>query len=160
MSAKLSHAWAHEGSVSYVHILFIPCAIVWTPFFTFSRIPFHILLCKVSNTYMKSVSQYCAKMKIIHSSGKVAVVVQGFTNPSPKYSRRCLNFMGPGFGTYCISAFWHLRFCDCSLILWMFMYPSNSTAIQSCQLKYSVFCGVCLCSALLQICSSSKPIII
>jgi len=50
------------------------------------------------------------------------------------------------------------RFCECS---WTpATVHTYSTAIQSCQLKYSVFCGVCLCSALLQMCSSSKPIII
>jgi hypothetical protein len=54
---------------------------VWTPFFTFSRIPFHILLRKVSEAHIQSVSHYWAKKKIIHSSGKMAVVAQGFTNP-------------------------------------------------------------------------------
>ena len=145
MSAKLSLTWAHEGRVYYVHILFISCDEVWTQFFTFSRIPFHILLRKVSEVHIKFVSQYSAKIKIIRSSGKMAVVVQDLQIPVYKYCRQCLNFMAPGFGTSRMSAFWHLCFCDCCMILWMFMHPSNSTAIQSCQLKHSQFYVVFLC---------------
>ena len=40
-------------------VLVTNCDKVWTPFFTFSRIPFHILLCKVSNTHIKSISILC-----------------------------------------------------------------------------------------------------
>jgi len=96
MSAKLSLTWAHEGRVSYVHILFISCDKVWTTFFMFSRIPFHILVCKVYNTHIKSVSQYCAKMKIIHSSGKMAGVFWGFTNPRVQI----LQAMSKYYGTW------------------------------------------------------------
>jgi hypothetical protein len=57
------------------------CDKVCTPFSTISGIPFHILLRKVSEAHIESLSQYCAKMEIIHCSGKVTVVVQWFTNP-------------------------------------------------------------------------------
>ena len=94
MSAKLSLTWAHEGRVSYIHILLISCDKVWTPFFTFSRMPFHILLCKFPEAHIKSVSQYCAKMKIIHRTGKVAVVVRGFKNPRPQIIQAMSKFYG------------------------------------------------------------------
>jgi len=48
----------------------------------------------VFNTHIKSVSQYCAKMKILHSSGKVAVVVRGFTNPRPQILQAMSKFYG------------------------------------------------------------------
>jgi len=115
MSAKLSLTWAHEGRVSYIHILLISCDKVWTPFFMFSRIPFHILLCKVSNTHIKSVSQYCAKMKIIHSSGKVAVMVWGFTIPRPQI----LQLMSKFYGTWV----WNLLYISVltRMFLWFFL---------------------------------------
>ena len=66
----------------------------WSPFFTFSRIPFHTLLRKASNTHIKFLSQYCAKVKIINGSGKVAVVVQGFTNPRLQVLQAMSKFYG------------------------------------------------------------------
>jgi len=124
MSAKLSLTWAHEGRVYYVHILFISCDEVWTQFFTFSRIPFHILLCKVSNTHIKSVSQYCAKMKIIHGSCKVAVVVRGFTNPRPQK----LQAMSKFYGTWV----WNLLYVSVltPMFLWLLLDFVNVHALQ------------------------------
>ena len=95
-----------EWVPTYTYFLYpvISCDKIWTTFFTFSRIPFHILLRKVSEVHIKFVSQYSAKIKIIRSSGKMAVVVQDLQIPVYKYCRQCLNFMAPGFGTSRMSA--------------------------------------------------------
>jgi len=53
-----------EWSPTYTYFLY-PVTKFEPSFFTFSRIPFYILLCKVSNTHIKFVFQYCARMKII-----------------------------------------------------------------------------------------------
>ena len=82
-----------EGPPMCTYFLY-PVTKIWTPFFTFSRIPFHILLCKVSEAHIKFVSQCCAKMNIIHSSGKVAVVVRRFTNPRPQILQAMSKFYG------------------------------------------------------------------
>jgi hypothetical protein len=60
----------------------------------FSRISFHILLGKDSEAHIKSVTQYCAKMKIIHNSVEVAVVVQRFANPRPQLRQAMSKFYG------------------------------------------------------------------
>ena len=156
---KLSLTWAHEGWVCYVHIHFISCDKVWIPFFMFSRIPFHILLCKFSNTHIKLVSQYCAKMKIIHSSGKVAVVFRGFTNPRPQI----LQAMSEFYGTWV----WNLLYISVltRMFLWLLLDFVNVHAPQQqyCHSELSVetfrVLWLCLCIALFQICSSSKAII-
>jgi len=60
-----------EGSDMYTYFSYpiTNCDKICTPFFIFSRGPFHVLLCKVSNLHMESVCQYCAKIRIIHSNG-------------------------------------------------------------------------------------------
>jgi hypothetical protein len=85
-----------EWSPTYTYFSYpvTNCDEVSTPFFMFSRIPFHILLRKLSEAHIKSLSQYCAKMKIIHSSGKVAVVVQGYTNPRLQVLQAISKFYG------------------------------------------------------------------
>ena len=85
-----------EWVPTYTYFLYpvISCDKIWTTFFTFSRIPFHILLRKVSEVHIKFVSQYSAKIKIIRSSGKMAVVVQGFTNPRLQVLQAMSKFYG------------------------------------------------------------------
>jgi len=67
------HLPQHMREVSLMYTYFsysaTYCDKVWTPLYTFSIIRFHFLLCKISNTHVKFLSQCCAKMKIIHSSG-------------------------------------------------------------------------------------------
>ena len=122
---------------------FISCDKIWTPFFVFSRIPFHFLLCKVSNTHIKSVSQYCAKMKIINSSGKVAVVVLGFTNPRPQILQAMSKFY--------VSWVWNLQYISVltPMFLWLLLdfmnvhapqqqYGHSELSVETCRVLWCV----------------------
>jgi len=48
-----THLSALRKGLIYIHTSYPVknCNKLWTPFFTFSRIPFHLRLCNVSNTY-------------------------------------------------------------------------------------------------------------
>jgi len=88
----------------------------------------------VSNTHIKSVSQYCAKMKIIHSCGKVAVVVRGFTNPRPQILQAVSKFYG--------NWVWNLLYIIVltHMLLWLFLDFVNVHAPQQqyCHSELSV----------------------
>ena len=103
---------------------------VWTLFFTFSRIALHILLCKVSEAHIESVSQYCAKIKIIHSSGKVAVVVQGFTNPR----LQVLQVMSKFYGTWV----WNIPYLSVLTRMFLWLLHFHALQQQYCHSELSV----------------------
>jgi len=68
--------------------------------------------------------------------------------PGWKYSKRNLNFLRLGHGTCRKAAFWPLRVCDCSKILWKFMDPSNSLYVQNFHSELSLFwCVLTRCFA-------------
>jgi len=46
-----------EGSPTYTYFYILWQ--FWTPFFTFSRTPFHILLCSLQHTYQICISILC-----------------------------------------------------------------------------------------------------
>jgi len=81
-----------EGSPTYTYFLY-PVTRFEPHFSRF--LEYHSTFYYVkSPTHIKSVSHYFAKMKIIHSSGKVAVVVRGFTNPRPQILQAMSKFYG------------------------------------------------------------------
>jgi len=94
----------------------------------------------------------------------LVVVHRDFQSPGSKFSRRCLYFVALVYGISDISVSWRHVFANSQIFYESSWTPAivcaYNTFIQSFQWNRSVFCGVCLCIALLQICSSLNPIII
>ena len=121
-----------EGSPTYTYFLYpVP---KFEPHFSRFLEHHSTFYYVVSNTHIKSVSQYCAKMKIIHSCGKVAVVVRGFTNPRPQILQAVSKFYG--------NWVWNLLYIIVltHMLLWLFLDFVNVHAPQQqyCHSELSV----------------------